>query len=121
MGLITIGALTFTKNPASMTPVEKTRFNSHVFTYSGIAHFSWGLSIIGKELTLTWPYMANPEFNALKAIYENDVTVVFDPNDGSGDTYNVELTALGSTYFMGRDNSGKRLNVSLKLLIISEV
>jgi len=121
MGLISVGALTFTRNPASMTPVEDVRYNTFVLTYSGVAHFSWGLDIVGKEIELTWPYMNNPEFNTLKAIYEADSAVVFDPNDGGGSTYNVELTSLDSTYFMGRDTNGKRLNVKLTLLILSEV
>lgn len=121
MGLISIGSLTFTRNPANMTPLEDIRYNSHVLTYSAVAHFSWGVDIVGKEIDMTWPHMNNPEFNALKAIYEADATVVLDPDDGSGKTYNVELISLNSTHYQGRDNSGDRLNVNLKILIISEV
>lgn len=121
MGLISVGSLTFTRNPVKMTPVEKVRYNSFVLTYSSVAHFSWGASIVGKELELEWNLMENPEFTNLKTIYEADSSVVFNPNDGSGKTYNVELLNLNSVYYMGRDASGRRLNVKLELLILSEV
>lgn len=120
MGLITLGSLTFTRNPAEMTPIEDVRYNAYVLTYSSVRHFSWGADIVGKEIDLTWPYMENSEFSSLRTIYEADDTVLLTPNDGSGNTYDVELLSLNSTYFQGRDNSGKRLNVELTLLILTE-
>lgn len=120
MGLITLGSLTFTRNPGSMTPLEDVRFNAYVKTYSSVAHFSWGPDIVGKEIDLSWNYMENSEFSNLRTIYEADNEVILDPNDGSGKTFDVELINLNSTYFRGRGVTAERVDIKLTLLVTEE-
>jgi hypothetical protein len=122
MGLISLGSHTFVRNPGKMTPLEKDKINAHVKTYSSVSHFSWGLEIVGKVIELDWNYMEADEFTILQGIYEDDETVVLNPNDGSAKTYNVELLNLTSRYYMGRGVTfnDKRLDIKLTLLITAE-
>ncbi|NPU85556.1 MAG: hypothetical protein HPY65_13850 [Syntrophaceae bacterium] len=118
----TLGSLTFASNPDTMTLIKKDRDVAWVKTYSSVAIFSWGSSYAGKKLDLAWSYMDTGEFADLEDIQEADAQVVFDPQDGSGRTFNVEILALDGEYHLYlKDDTGQyRKNVKLTLLIMSE-
>jgi hypothetical protein len=123
MSNMVLGSHTFVKQPATMTLIQKDREVAKVKTYSSVALFSWGASIIGKTIEISWPFMTTSEYASFQAIYEADAQVVFDPQDGSSKTYNVELLSLTSEYFIHLSNASghNRRNVKLTLLIMSEV
>lgn len=123
MGTISISTWTPAIDPGSITVIRKDKRSAVVETYSGAAYFSWGSSIVGKQIILTWNWMPGDEFAALDALYEADVEVVFDPDDGTSRTFNVNLLGLDGDYLRGLDNTSAsiRTNVTLTLCIMSQV
>lgn len=125
---MSLGAYTFERNPSIysapdlMTPIRRV---ASVETYESIAVFSWGVSIIGKEISLKWEYLPDSQYNAMMALYIADTAVVFDPQQGDGKTYNVELMGMSGAYHYklnsGDDEDVWRSKISLDLLVISEV
>lgn len=123
MANIAIGTITLDHNPTKMTLVRKEKSCAAVPTYEGVAYFSWGVSIIGKKIDLDFSYVDSAIFDDLDDLFEADAPVVFDPQDGSGKTYNVEIMSLDGDYHRTLDfTSGHfRKNVRMTLLILSEV
>ncbi len=125
MANISIGGMTLDSNPASCSIIKADKSCSVVQTYWGAAFFNWGTVLQGKEIELRWDYMKETDFAALDAMMDADGTVVFDPQDGSGDTFNVWLMSLDGDYYMeigdGDSTSVFRKNVVLVLVIESEV
>jgi hypothetical protein len=123
MSNMVLGSYTFATQPSSMTMIQKSREVATVKTYASVALFSWGATIVGKTIELGWLFMTTSQYASLQTIYEADVPVVFNPNDGSSKTYNVEVISLDSDYFIKLDNSAgnHRRNAKMRLLIMSEV
>jgi|LGOV01.1.fsa_nt_gb hypothetical protein len=124
MANMSLGGTTFASNPSKINPViGPERKVAKVATYSSVAFFSWGASIVGRVITLSWELMPTAQYAALQTLYAADAAVVWDPQDGSGKTYNVEILDLTGDYFVmladAADNH--RQNVTLPLLILSEV
>lgn len=118
MALISLGAFTPSLNPGSMTIIQKDKPTAVMQTYSGAAYFAWPATIVGKVLDLSWNLIPVADWTALDALYAADAVVVFDPNDGSSKTYNVNILSLAGTYYI-RNQS--RSDVKLSLLVMSEV
>ncbi len=121
MSRMVLGSYTFEDNPTAvgdlMTPERKS---AAVETYSSLAFFSWGASIVGKELELTWTQTSTDQYSELQTLLEADAPVVLNPQDGEGKTYNVEVTALHGEYWLYLSGT-YRQNVTLSLLVLSEV
>lgn len=121
MAKMVLGSYTFEDQPTAVsdlnTPERKTAF---VETYSAGAFFSWGATIVGKELELSWTQTSTAQYAAMQALYVADAAVVWNPQDGSGTTYNVEITGLHGEYWLFLDGN-YRQNVTLSLLVLSEV
>ncbi len=118
-----LGGYTFADEPSDMTFIQKDRSVSFQQTYNSVAVFSWGTSYVGKVLELTWLGMTTSQYASLTALYIADASVVFDPQDGSGKTFNVEILSLDGKYFIDLENiaGNHRLDVKMELLIMSEV
>lgn len=113
---------TFAKQPGDMTLLEKDKHADTLLTYASVAYFSWGVSIVGKVINMKWGGMTTTQFNTLQTKYEADVQVVFDPQDGNGKTYNVEIIRLKGDYHLSLLTSAThKINVGMDLVIISEV
>jgi hypothetical protein len=122
MANISINAYTLIDQPNEMTPVRADRSIAYELTLSSVAFFSWGSSIVGKEITLSWNYMTATEFASLDAIYQADTEVVFDPQAGDSKTYNVQVISLDGTLVRKISGTGAyRTDVKMVLLIMSEV
>lgn len=119
-GHIAIGGTTMTREPSEMTMVRKRRITASLQTYGGVAFFTWGASILGKTIEIGWPVLEYDQFAFLQTLLEANSRVVFDPQDGSSKTYNVELISLDGKYFIKKD-TGYRKDVRLVLIILSEV
>ena len=121
MAKVVIGTQTLTRDPQRMTMLRADKSCAHKLTYTSVAFFSWGTSIIGKEIMLEWPVMDVAEFAALDAIFIADVAFNFTPSDGGGHVYSVNMTSLTGEYFLGRTSQAPttRKNVKMTLLIMS--
>jgi hypothetical protein len=121
MAKMVLGSYTFEDNPTSVSDLMTLeRKSAFVPTYSAGAFFSWGSSIVGKELELTWTQTSTDQYGELQTLLEADAAVVFNPQDGEGKTYNVEVTALHGEYWLYLSGT-YRQNVTLSLLVLSEV
>ena len=123
MANCSLGTYTFEKQPSGMTFIQKDREVAHQKTYSSVALFSWGASYIGKVIEVSWNYITTSQYASLVSIYVADVPVVFDPQDGTSKTYNVEVLSLDCEYHiqLANNTGNHRKNVKMQLLIMSEV
>jgi hypothetical protein len=121
MAKMILGTFSFPHNPSKMTMIRPFKPNAWKKTYSDIAYFSWATMIEGLELDLEWDFMAATTFATLDGLYIADAAVVLNPQDGSGQTYNVEILTLDGIYHRGISTTAAnhRKNVKMKLLIIS--
>ena len=121
MAAVVIGTRTLTRDPQRMTMLRADKSCAHRQTYTSVAFFTWGTSIIGKEILLEWPAMDAAEFEALDLIFVADVPFTFTPSDGSTHTYSVNMTSFSGEYFRGRTLAAPttRKNVKMILLIMS--
>jgi len=113
-----IGSFTPSILPGAMTLIRADKPNATVYTYNGAGYFSWPPTIIGKIIELSWNLLPAADFAALDVLYQADSPVVFDPDEGDGKTYNVELVNLDGVYYFNRT---MRTEVKLSLRIFSVV
>jgi len=121
---MSISTTTFVAEPAQMTILKSDKVCSFIKTYDGVAFFSWGKSIVGKEIMLNWAAMPSTMFDAIDALIATDTTAVWDPNiPGSTVTYSVNLLGLNGAYWISKESSSAyyRKDCSLRILIMSEV
>jgi hypothetical protein len=125
MANMSIGGTTLDSNPSSCGVIKADKSCALVPTYEGAAFFNWGTVLQGKEIELRWDYMKETDFAILDALMDGDGTVVFDPQDGSGDTFNVWLISFDGEYYLemsdGTEAAVFRRNVVLVMAIESEV
>ena len=124
MSNMSLGGYTFDSNPSDineiMIPIKRC---ASIETYTSAAFFSWGASLVGKKITFSWNYMTCDMFDSLNTLYQADASVVFNPQDGSSKTWNVEIISLTGKYHLGltHDDNDWRSSVKMELLILSEV
>jgi len=124
MANMTLGGYTFEKNPTSIDGViTKDVPMAIVKTWESVKAFVWDPTYKGKEVPLNWTGMSATMYDQLQAIYEAQASVVFDPQDGEGKTFNVLVRKLTGTYYknLASSTSHYRKNVTLRLVILSEV
>jgi hypothetical protein len=124
MANMILDSYTFAKQPSEMTMIEKDKFASSLLTYTSVAYFSWGTTLVGKIITLRWGGMTTTQFDTLQSKYEADAEVVWEPNQGdSADrSFNVEISRLVGGYHMSLlDSADYRIDVEMDLVIMSEV
>lgn len=123
MTSMSISTTTFAQ-PSDMTLLRPKLRNAFLETFSSIAYFSWGATIVGKQIDLSWSMLLSTQFDALDVVYAADETVVWDPSiPGSSATYNVKILDLDGKYFLSQESSARfhRRDVQMSLLIMSEV
>ena len=122
MANMVLDSYTFTKQPGEMTMIEGKKYASSILTYTSIAYFSWGVTIVGKLIVLKWGGMPTAQYDELQQKYANDVEILFDPQQGDGKTYNVEIKRLEGKYHLSLlDSASFRKDIEMDLLIMSEV
>lgn len=121
MANVIIGTVTCKNNPREMTLIRPDKPSAVKQTYSGVAYFSWPATIVGKELELTWDHMAGDDFAAIDAIFVADEPFTFNPNDGKGKQFTVNMLSLDGKYLIGLDDSANstREEVRMTLLVMS--
>lgn len=111
--------------PSAMTMLRPDKKCSFLETYSSVSYFSWGSTIVGKVVDLSWNLMPSTQFVLLDAVYVADEAVNFDPSiPGSTVQYNVNVLSLNGEYFLNQESTSQdscRQNVSMQILIMSQV
>ncbi len=117
------GTYTLTCNPSDITMIKPDKMSAYKKTYSGVDYFNWGSTIIGKEVELAWEYMTVAEFATLDALYADDDDIEFDPQDDTGQTYNIKIIKFDGTYDLQleADSWARRKDIKMTILILSEV
>lgn len=121
MAFMTLGSYTFIRDPKEIEDLIPVKSAAYQETYSDVAYFSWGTSIVGKVVPLEWDWMETTMFQELDTLNQADVAVVWNPQNGH--TYTVEIMNLVGTY-MGRlsdSASYGRKDVTLTLLIKAQL
>lgn len=119
-----LSTTTFARDPGKMTMIRADKICSHALTYSGVAFYSWGATVVGKVIDLEWNGMPSTQFDAIDTVYASDATCVFNPGiTGSTQTYEVNILGFDGEYFINPESSARyeRINCKLSLLIMSEV
>ena len=116
-----LGAYTFAINPNEpVAIITQERRGTSLKTLGGAAYISWGSFTAGQEVDLPWSFMPTAMYAELLALLVADAQLVWDPENGS--TYNVEILSLSGEYHLSASaGAAYRKNVTLKLLIMSEV
>jgi hypothetical protein len=116
-----LGNYIFSRNPNRCGLLTPVRHTATVQTYGGVAFFSWGLMTIGKQVRLEWDLCEDAQYNAMEALYLTDAPVLWNPKDGSGKSYSVEITVFEAQLFMYLKAKPHWLkNVQMDLLILDE-
>ena len=119
----TSGTYEFARNPIGMNTINATRYISSVLTYAGVEIFSWGSTLVGKQILLHWDYMPPDMFDKIQYYVENDEGFVWDPKVSTSTsglpTYNVQILGFSGEYFkrIPSTSGEQRKNVNLLLLI----
>lgn len=123
MANMTLGTVTITRAPNRINRViSKKVLKSSLKTYGGVVAFSWGAVLVGEPFILEWEYMGCTLFDALQALYVLDKEELFDPQDGTARTFQVEIMDFEGQYYQVRASAAGawRRNVRLELLITGE-
>lgn len=125
MANMSIGGYTLDSNPANLTVIKAAKSCAVVKTLGGAAFFNWGTVLPGSPVEARWDKMLETEFATIDAMMDADGTVVLDPQDGSGKTFNVWLVSFDGDYYLeisdGTVAGVYRQNVVLEMVIESEV
>jgi len=119
-GLQSLGGYAFPWDPDRWTIPKAEKFWGKVQTYSSAAFFSFGISIVGKEVVLEWDWMSSAQFAALDALYQSDEPVVWNPPGASA--FEVNILGCDGEYFevLGTDIEYRK-NVKITLMIMREI
>jgi len=99
-----LGNTTFTQDPISMTILTPDVSIAWERTYSNVAVFNWGSTIVGKEVALDWNAMPIGQYEGIRTSYEAATTVKFYPSTSgtvSTDAYNVRILDFHGQYLLG--------------------
>jgi hypothetical protein len=118
MSNMELGTYVFDWNPDRWTIPKEEKFCGRVLTYSSVGFFSFGVSIIGKEILLEWDWMPVAQFNTLNVLFISDLGYPWDPKDGY--IYDVEILSFNGAYFETTAlDTPYRKNVKMVLMILS--
>jgi hypothetical protein len=110
---------TFTWFPDRWTIPKADKFSGKTLTWESAGFFSFGTSIIGKEIILEWDWMPHDQFDELNNIVLLDTQVLW-ATGFYGEAFNVEVVGLDGEYFETTAyNFEYRRNVKLTLMIMS--
>ena len=112
----------FTNDPGKMTVIEPDLTISYVRTYTNVAIFSWGSTIVGKELELGWNAMPVVQYEVIRGYKDAATTITFYPtNTASTSNYRVRILNFTGAYIqsfgISTSTSAWRGDCSLSLLV----
>lgn len=74
-----LGTYTFEHLPDQFDPPRPKKSAASLETYSSVAYFSWGVSILGAEILLEWDRMTCDQFNRHDIQFQADAALTWDP------------------------------------------
>lgn len=74
-----LGSYTFEWMPDKWTLPKAGRLMDVVKTFTSVVAYSWGVTILGKKITLEWDWMSKTMFEELRKLEESDAELVWDP------------------------------------------
>jgi len=118
---VKLGSLTLAWNPDKWTIPDPAQAISEQDTYSSNVIFFYGEKIVGKQIDLEWEWMSQAQFDALDALYQADLPVVWDLEEVLDPrTFAVEILSLdGELFDVALWDQPYRANVKVSLLILS--
>lgn len=123
MSNMILGEYTFELNPTEITVLMPDKIAHVVKTFTSFGYFSWGCSILGKEIELKWDLMPSSQFTQLRGLYTAEANMLFNPQDSSGLTFNTEMLSLTGEYRMMMEDAAEvwRRNVIMTLIITEQL
>lgn len=124
MANMSLGDYTFEDNPSEMPLLNPEKSCALEETYTSAAFFDWGTDIAGKEVPIKWTYMSATMFAELEEKAAEAGPLVFDPQNGSGKTYYVQVKSPTGKYLHSlaeAPSSALRKDVELVLFFLGEV
>jgi hypothetical protein len=118
---VKLGALTLAWDPDKWTIPDARQVISEKDTYSSNVIFFYGEKIVGKQIDLEWEWMSQAQFDALDALYQADLPVVWDLEEALDPrTFTVEIENLeGALFDVALWDQPHRKNVKVSLVILS--
>ena len=117
-----LGGYTFAWKPDDFTPPDPELYKSIVRTWDTAVLFSWDEEILGKPIELKWEWMSAAQFDALDALYQAGVQVVWDPEVAGVGPFNVEIKGLeGELFEVAHYEQPYREKVVMTLLIADSI
>lgn len=82
-----------------LSPIIKPkRHTSKVQTLEGVAFFSFGVTIKGRDVTIKWDGMTATQYDQIQALVEADTEVPWVPVSGEATSYTVEIEDFTGEY-----------------------
>jgi len=114
--------------PHKMTMLRAKKTIAVRQTYTSVAVFSWGVSIVGETISLSWNAIPAAMWKQLDAFYAADTPLIWDPTltlVPATTTYNVQMIDLEGEYLLGGYDetlaTSWRGDAVMTLLILSAV
>lgn len=116
-----LGTLTLAWDPDKWTIPDPRQVVSEVSTYSAHVIFFYGQKIVGKEIELEWEWMSQAQFDAIDALYQADLPVLWDLEEPTDPRmFAVEIEGLeGELFDVALWDMPHRKNVKVTLIILS--
>ena len=116
-----LGGYALDWDPDNQPAIVPEKRSSFVKTWESVAYFSWGATIVGKEITIEWDWMKEAQFSSIQALHIADEAVLWDLDAAGKNNYMVEITFFDGKLF-DTVGYGKayRKDVKLRLLLLSE-
>ncbi|MDH4319955.1 MAG: hypothetical protein OEV73_00500 [Desulfobulbaceae bacterium] len=120
---MSLDGYTFARNPPAAGVGDiatKGKAAAVVQTYSSADVFEWPATIVGKTVTLSWPFIPAGQHTTLAGKFEAPGSKVWNPQDGTGKSYNVAIIDYPGTSCK-QYNAEFMKDVTLTLFILSQV
>lgn len=114
LSISTSTAYTFAKAPTEMTLIKPVKYNAAVLTYGGVGYFSWGATIIGKSIELSWPWLSSAQYEQFSTFYQSESTFRFYAGSYSPTTYYCQISNFDAAHWYG---TGQYIDARMTLLI----
>lgn len=118
MAKMSLGNFVFPTNPSKMTMIDAKRFTDEVETLTGVAFYSWGTMVDGLPVKLEWKFMRSSTYATLQTLLMADTPATFNPQDGLGRIYEVEIKDLDGQYHRGLGIAANTHRTDIKLILV---
>lgn len=112
--------LPFGYEPNEFTIPRPETVIASIPTYTSVAVFNFGSILPGKKITLKWESLPSTAFDQLDALYQTGAPMTWQTALNNNKSYQITIMTLDGELLYGQD-LGVRVNVEMKIIILSEV